>query len=155
MNLRVLWARLKGLTRRREFDGERQKEIASHLELAAAENLRRGMPLEEARRLAAVRFGSVTSAKELVWDESGLPGLASCLQDARYAFRDMRESDAHGRHSVVARLSARDRLLSAGAQVHLPRSHGRPAGGIEVPEACTRHPAGRSPARHAKVLLFR
>src|ERR1035438_3630384 len=90
MNVDVLWARLKGLMRRHEFDEELQKEIAAHLELATAENLRRGMPPEEARRLAAVRFGSVTSAKEGVWDERGLPVLASCLQDARYAFRDMR-----------------------------------------------------------------
>lgn len=90
MNLGVLWARLKGLMRRREFDAELQKEIATHLELATAENIRRGMPPEEARRLAAVRFGSVTSAKEGVWDERGLPRLASCLRDARYAVRGMR-----------------------------------------------------------------
>src|SRR5450759_5436994 len=85
MNVGALWARLKGLMRRREFDEELQTEIAAHLELATAENLRRGMPPEEARRLAAVRFGSVTSAKEGAWDERGLPSLASCLQDARYA----------------------------------------------------------------------
>ena len=90
MNVGVLWARLKGLIGRREFDGELQEEIAAHLELAIAENLRRGMPPEEARRLAAVRFGSVTSAKEAAWDERGMPGLASCLQDARYAVRGMR-----------------------------------------------------------------
>ena len=90
MNVGVLWDRLKGLMRRREFDEELQKEIAAHLELATAENLRRGMPPEEARRLAAVRFGSVTSAKEGAWDERGLPGLAACLRDARYAVRGMR-----------------------------------------------------------------
>jgi predicted permease len=90
MNVSVMWARLKVLMRRREFDEELQNEIAAHLELATAENLRRGMPPEEARRLAAVRFGSVTSAKEGAWDERGLPGLDSCLRDARYAFRDMR-----------------------------------------------------------------
>jgi hypothetical protein len=82
MNLGLPWARLKGLVRRRDFDAELQNEIAAHLELAAAENLRRGMPPDEARRLAAVRFGSVTSAQEAVWDERGLPGLASCLRDA-------------------------------------------------------------------------
>jgi hypothetical protein len=76
---------LKGLMRRREFDGELQQEMAAHLELAAAENLRRGLPPQEARRLAAVRFGGVTSAQEAVRDERGLPGLASCLQDARLA----------------------------------------------------------------------
>jgi len=90
MNVGVLWARLKGLARRRELDRELQDEIAAHLELAAAENLGRGIGPEEARRLAAVRFGSVASAKEGVWDERGLPGLASCLQDARYAVRGMR-----------------------------------------------------------------
>ena len=81
--------RVKGLLRRREFDRELQREMAAHLELAAAENLRHGMPPEEARRLAAVRFGSVTSAREGVWDARGLPGLASCLRDVRYALRGM------------------------------------------------------------------
>jgi len=82
--------RLKGLLRRRGFDRELQQEMATHLELATAENLRRGMPPEEARRLAAVRFGSVTSAREGVRDARGLPGLASCLRDVRYALRGMR-----------------------------------------------------------------
>ena len=36
MNVGVLWARLKGLIGRREFDGELQDEIANHLELAIA-----------------------------------------------------------------------------------------------------------------------
>ena len=76
--------------RRRELDAELQDEMATHLELATAENLRRGMPPEEARRLAAVRFGSVTLAREGAWDARGLPGLASCLRDARYAVRGMR-----------------------------------------------------------------
>ena len=44
MSVGVLWARLKGLMRRRELDAELQDEMATHLELAAAENLRRGMP---------------------------------------------------------------------------------------------------------------
>jgi predicted permease len=92
MNVGLPWARLKGLMRRRESDAELQDEIATHLELAAAENLRRGMPPEEARRLAAVRFGSVTSAKEGAWEARGLPGLASCLRDARYAIRGMRSN---------------------------------------------------------------
>jgi DNA-binding PadR family transcriptional regulator len=45
--------RLKGPMRRREFDTELQQEMAAHLELATAENLRRCLPPEEARRLAA------------------------------------------------------------------------------------------------------
>ena len=49
MNVGVLWARLKGLMRRREFDGELQQEIAAHLELATAENLRRDPPNRLAR----------------------------------------------------------------------------------------------------------
>src|ERR1017187_5319450 len=62
MNVGVLWDRLKGLMRRREFDEELQKEIAAHLELATAENLRRGMPPEEARRLPPGRLRRRTPA---------------------------------------------------------------------------------------------
>jgi len=90
MTPRELWARVKGIMRRGDPDRDFEEEIAQHLELATAENLRQGLDPEEARRRAAVRFGSVASALEAVRDERGLPGLSSFLQDVRYALRGMR-----------------------------------------------------------------
>ncbi|MGH9664552.1 MAG: permease prefix domain 1-containing protein [Bryobacteraceae bacterium] len=92
MTLRELWARLASLIRRRELDREFEDEIAAHLELARAENLRCGLEPEEARRQAAVRFGSIASAKEGVWEQQRIPSVDSLLQDIRYALRGMRQS---------------------------------------------------------------
>ncbi len=88
MTLRELFSRL----RHGRLDRDLEDEIAAHLELAKAENLKRGMDPDDARRLAAVKFGSITSAKEGVWDQRGLPELGSFLQDAKYAARGMRKS---------------------------------------------------------------
>jgi hypothetical protein len=92
MTPRELWQRLAGVRRGPDLDREMEEEIAAHLELAQAENLRSGLSPEEARRLAAVRFGSVTSAKEGVWDQRGLPWVGSLLFDIRYSLRGMRKS---------------------------------------------------------------
>ena len=92
MTSREVWARLAALIRRHELDREFEDEIATHLELAKADNLRAGMDPEEARRLAAIKFGSIMSAKQGVWDQRRTPRFGSILQDARYAIRGMRKS---------------------------------------------------------------
>jgi len=70
------------------------EEIATHLELAVDENIRRGMSPDEARRQAMVRFGTVASAREEHRDARGLPGVETILQDVRYAFRTWRRDRA-------------------------------------------------------------
>jgi predicted permease len=92
MTLRELWAKATALIHRRELDRELEDEIATHLELAEAENLRRGMDPEEAHRAAALKFGSVPVAKEEARGQRGLPAVGSFLQDANYAVRGMRRS---------------------------------------------------------------
>jgi macrolide transport system ATP-binding/permease protein len=92
MTLRELCSRLTGLLRRRDPDPDLEDEIASHLELAKADYLRRGMTEAEAQRLAAMKFGSVAGAREHVWEQRQVPGLGALLQDARYAARGMRKS---------------------------------------------------------------
>ena len=50
------------------------------------------MPLEDARRAAALKFGSVASTQESVRDRHGLPVVESILKDIGYALRGMRKS---------------------------------------------------------------
>ena len=92
MTLRELYFRLTGFLRRPDPDPDFEDEIASHLEMAKADYLRRGMSEAEAQRLAGMRFGSVTAAKENVWEQRQAPGLSAVFQDVRYAARGMRKS---------------------------------------------------------------
>src|SRR5258708_3501872 len=86
------WERTIGFVKGRRADGELDAEIAAHIEMAVEDNVRRGMSAEEARRLAAVRFGSPLSAKEHAGDQRGLPGLESFFRDLGYAIRGMRRN---------------------------------------------------------------
>ena len=79
--------RLKSLFRKQSLDNELDAEMASHLEFAIEENLRRGLSPEEARRQALLRFGGVEQTKEEQRDARSLPLLEVPLQDARYALR--------------------------------------------------------------------
>lgn len=88
--LRRLLERVACFFRKRELDFDLDRELASHLELSIAENVRGGMPAEEARRDALVRFGGLESATELYRDTRGLPRLDSLLQDVRYTLRTLR-----------------------------------------------------------------
>jgi predicted permease len=71
------------------LDAELDAEMASHLEMAVEENLRRGMNPEEARRRAMVRFGGVQRAREEQRAARGLPLLDVLGQDLRYTARTL------------------------------------------------------------------
>ena len=84
--IRIL-ERLKSLFHKRSLDADLEAEMATHLHLAVEENIRLGMPAEEARRKALVRFGGIESAKELHRDTRALPQFETLAQDLRYASR--------------------------------------------------------------------
>jgi predicted permease len=73
-----------------QTDAELDAEIASHLELAIDENIKRGLSPEEARRQALVRFGGVEQAKQKHRETRSLPFLEILLLDLRYTFRTLR-----------------------------------------------------------------
>jgi putative ABC transport system permease protein len=79
--------KIASLFRRRRLDGDLDAELAAHLELAAEEHRRQGVPAEEARRQAMLRLGGIEQSKEEHRDARGLPSLDSVLQDLRYAAR--------------------------------------------------------------------
>jgi len=55
--------RLRSFFRKEPLDRELDVEMASHIEMAIEENVRHGLPLEEARRHALVQFGGVQQAR--------------------------------------------------------------------------------------------
>src|SRR5437764_1465838 len=92
--LRAWVARLGGLFARARRERELADELASHLELEIAEDVRRGMSPEAARRHALIRAGGVESAKEAYRDQRGIPFVEHTLRDVRYALRVLSRSPA-------------------------------------------------------------
>lgn len=91
---RERWERLLGFVLRRRVDRDLEAEFAAHMEMAVEDNIRGGMSPDEARRAAAVRFGTRLSAAEQAGDQRGLPALESFFSDVGYALRGMRKSPA-------------------------------------------------------------
>lgn len=73
-----------------QLDQEVNEEMASHLEMAMEENLRRGMPAEQARRQALVRFGGVQQALEQHRESRSMPWVDVLGQDLRFTIRMLR-----------------------------------------------------------------
>jgi len=62
--IRILISRLKGLFAGQQQDQELNDELQAHLEMLAEENRRKGMPEEEARRVAAITLGGIAQTEE-------------------------------------------------------------------------------------------
>lgn len=83
-SLRQALGRLLAFFHRESLDRDLDAEMLSHIELAIEDNMQRGLPQEEARRLALIRFGGAQQAKEHHHDARGIPTLDILLQDLRY-----------------------------------------------------------------------
>jgi len=86
-SLREAFNQVRSYFRNEQLDREVNEEMASHLEMAVEENLRRGMSPEEARRQALVRFGGVQQALEQQRESRSLPWVDVLRQDLRFTFR--------------------------------------------------------------------
>lgn len=81
--LRSWFTRFLGLHRRERRDSELNEELQAHLDLLTAENVRRGMRLEEARYATRREFAGVEQTKETYREQRGLPFVDTLLQEAR------------------------------------------------------------------------
>src|SRR5215813_2514995 len=88
--LRQLRNRILASFANEHIDRELEAEMASHLAMATEENIKNGMPAEEARRQALIRFGGLEQAKQQHREARGFQTLDILMQDLRYAFRTMR-----------------------------------------------------------------
>jgi hypothetical protein len=76
-------------------DEERLRaEIEEHLAAQTAENIRAGLPPEEARRQAVLKFGAVEATKESYRDQRGLPFIENLLRDLHHALRGLQKAPA-------------------------------------------------------------
>src|SRR5579864_9701982 len=92
--VRMMVSRVFGWLLPRRADGEFTQELESHLEMLTAENIRRGMAPEEARRAAHVRLGGMSQIRERRREMRTLPLLETLFQDVRYGMRTLRNSPA-------------------------------------------------------------
>ena len=89
---RMFVARIRGLFIRDLGDDDMRAEMEAHLEMETAENVRRGMSPDEARRRAMLAAGGITQAAEAVRDQRGLPWIERIGADIKYAFRALRHA---------------------------------------------------------------
>ena len=77
------------LFHRRKREEELDKEVQSHLRMAAQERIEQGKTPEQARTSAVREFGNVTLVKEVTRDMWGYRWLEALLQDLRYGARQL------------------------------------------------------------------
>src|SRR3954466_15142909 len=87
-------ARLQQLFRGKEKSKEIAEELRFHIEQQTQENIRAGMPAEEARRQAFLKFGSAEQMREQCWQESRFISADHIWQDVAFAWRGMRKRPA-------------------------------------------------------------
>src|SRR5712664_3602615 len=83
---------LRNLFSTRRVEVDLDQEVHSHLEMLIAENIRAGMPPEEAQRAARIELGGIEQVKEQVREQRLGNWLHSVLSDCRYGLRQLRKS---------------------------------------------------------------
>ncbi len=93
--LRAAFTRLRELFRRRSrLAAEQNEEFSFHVEMETAENIRRGMNDDEARRAALLRFGGTQRYREATSDARGIVALDNLARDTRFALRRLKRAPA-------------------------------------------------------------
>jgi len=90
--VRSVLARIAGIFTKDRAGDDLREELEAHLEMDTAENIRRGMSPDEARRRALLDAGGLTVAAEAVRDQRGLPWIDDLASDLRFAARSLRHS---------------------------------------------------------------
>src|SRR5260370_41373674 len=90
--VRPLFTRLYNLFHREQLDRDLSDELAAHLEMHTADNVRAGRSWDEARRGALIQLGGVEQTKESMRDRRSVPLLETVVRDVRFGLRMLRKS---------------------------------------------------------------
>jgi predicted permease len=85
--LRAWFSRFGGAFSKERREREFSAEMESHLQMHIEDNLRAGMPQEQARREAILKLGGVEQTKEEYRARRGLPFLETSIRDLHFAAR--------------------------------------------------------------------
>src|SRR5713226_5120061 len=83
---------LRNLFLSRRVDADLDQAVHAHLEMLTDENMRTGMPPEEAQRAARIELGGIEQLKEQVRERRIGNWLRSVLSDCRYGLRQLRKN---------------------------------------------------------------
>jgi predicted permease len=75
--------------RRRRADAELMEEMESYMAGEIAENVARGIPQEEARRRARIKFGNPGAVREMLWQQNTVTMIDNLWRDLSYATRTL------------------------------------------------------------------
>jgi predicted permease len=100
--LRCLWIRFRNLFAQKQLDRDLDEELASHLEMHIADNLRAGMATAEARRQALLKLGGLQQIKELYRERRAITWLETLLRDANFGFRMLLKNKGFSLVAVLA-----------------------------------------------------
>jgi putative ABC transport system permease protein len=84
--LRLVW---QNIIRQQRVNEELDEELGAYVEMQAAEKVRSGIALEEARRRARREIGGLEQVKQGVRDARTGAAMDTVIQDLRYAFRTL------------------------------------------------------------------
>jgi putative ABC transport system permease protein len=90
--LRTFFSRLRAPLIREHQERDLALELDVHVQMLTDDNIRAGIPPEDARRQAQITLGGMESVKENCRDRWSIPLLESLLQDLRYAARGLLRS---------------------------------------------------------------
>ncbi|MGH9610529.1 MAG: ABC transporter permease, partial [Bryobacteraceae bacterium] len=93
--------RVSNLWRRERVDAEIEEELRSHLEMAAEDEERAGLPPEAARRRPRLRFGNPVAIRERTGWADTAPALDEIWRDLRHSIRQLRRSPAFTATAVI------------------------------------------------------
>ena len=155
-SVRSAFLRLASLFRKQQLDRELSDELESHLQFHTEENLRNGLPLEQARRDALLKLGGVQNTTEKVRDQRGLPLLESILQDLRFACRMLFKSPGFVAvvvFSLALGIGANSTIFSVmNALLYRPLPYPQADRMVVIWEAPLARPEERQPPPIAEIL---
>jgi predicted permease len=93
--------RAAGLLRKDRLEDELAAEMESHLAMHIADNVRAGMPLEEARRVAMMKLGGMDAVKEAYRDRGSVPVVDHLARDLRFTFRQLRRNPGFAATAII------------------------------------------------------
>ena len=90
--LRKISTRVRSLFTRERMEQDLDRELSFHLDMLTEQQVRRGIPPDEARRAALQHFGAVAGVKDAVRETWLSRTVETLAQDIRYGLRNIRRT---------------------------------------------------------------